>query len=73
MGPPTTIPERAKFLRKSKSTNTLKLPKRDEATKPGYCECCRLKFEDFRNVRPRLFSYFRSCNADDVRVIARRE
>ncbi|KAI0633400.1 Dfp1/Him1, central region-domain-containing protein [Trametes polyzona] len=49
MGPPTTIPERAKFLRKSKSTNTLKLPKRDEASKPGYCECCRVKFEDFRD------------------------
>ncbi|KAI0371142.1 hypothetical protein BV20DRAFT_965816 [Pilatotrama ljubarskyi] len=49
MGPPSTIPERAKFLRKSKSTNTLKLPKRDEATKPGYCECCRVKFEDFRD------------------------
>ncbi|KAI0674990.1 Dfp1/Him1, central region-domain-containing protein [Trametes maxima] len=48
MGPPTTIPERAKFLRKSKSTNTLKLPKRDETSKPGYCECCRVKFEDFR-------------------------
>ncbi len=52
MGPPTTIPERAKFLRKSKSTNTLKLPKRDEATIPGYCECCRVKFEDFSNVCP---------------------
>ena len=50
MGPPATIPERAKFLRKSKSTTTLKLPKRDEASKPGYCECCRLKFEDFREV-----------------------
>ncbi|KAI0769319.1 Dfp1/Him1, central region-domain-containing protein [Trametes elegans] len=49
MGPPTTIPERAKFLRKSKSTNTLKLPKRDEATKPGYCECCRVKFENFKD------------------------
>ncbi|KAH9855201.1 Dfp1/Him1, central region-domain-containing protein [Lenzites betulinus] len=49
MGPPSTIPERAKFLRKSKSTNTLKLPKRDEATKPGYCECCRVKFEDFKH------------------------
>ena len=51
MGPPMTIPDRAKFLRKSKSTNTLKLPKRDEASKPGYCECCRQKFEDFREVR----------------------
>ncbi|KAH9942302.1 Dfp1/Him1, central region-domain-containing protein [Epithele typhae] len=48
MGPPTTIPAQAKPLRKSKSTTTLKLPQRDEATKPGYCECCRLKFEDFR-------------------------
>ncbi|TBU29544.1 Dfp1/Him1, central region-domain-containing protein [Dichomitus squalens] len=48
MGPPTTIPDRVKFLRKSKSTNTLKLPKRDEVSKPGYCECCRQKFEDFR-------------------------
>lgn len=52
MGPPATIPDRAKLLRKSKSTNTLKLPKRDEASKPGYCECCRVKFEDFREVRP---------------------
>ena len=51
MGPPPTIPERARFLRKSKSTSTLKLPKRDEASKPGYCECCRVKFEDFREVR----------------------
>ena len=50
MGPPPTIPDRAKFLRKSKSTNTLKLPKRDEASKPGYCESCRVKFEDFRDV-----------------------
>ncbi|KAI0745486.1 Dfp1/Him1, central region-domain-containing protein [Earliella scabrosa] len=49
MGPPPTIPDRAKFLRKSKSTNTLKLPKRDEASKPGYCESCRVKFEDFRD------------------------
>ncbi|KAI9067134.1 hypothetical protein FKP32DRAFT_1755413 [Trametes sanguinea] len=48
MGPPTTIPERAKFLRKSKSMNTLRLPKRDEASKPGYCECCRMKFDDFK-------------------------
>ena len=51
MGPPATIPDKAKFLRKSKSTNTLKLPKRDEASKPGYCESCRQKFEDFREVR----------------------
>ena len=51
MGPPTSIPDRAKFLRKSKSTNTLKLPKRDEQSKPGYCECCRVKFENFKDVR----------------------
>ena len=49
MGPPA-IPER-KLLRKSKSTNTMKLPKREETTKPGYCECCRMKFEDFQKVR----------------------
>jgi regulatory subunit for Cdc7p protein kinase len=49
MGPPA-IPER-KLLRKSKSTNTMKLPKREETTKPGYCECCRTKFDDFQKVR----------------------
>jgi len=49
MGPPS-IPER-KLLRKSKSTNTMKLPKREETTKPGYCECCRMKFDDFQKVR----------------------
>ncbi|KAF9484458.1 hypothetical protein BDN70DRAFT_989551 [Pholiota conissans] len=43
MGPPTKVP----MLRKSKSTNTMKLPKRDEGAKPGYCESCRVKFEDF--------------------------
>ncbi|KAH8995611.1 hypothetical protein EDB92DRAFT_1968756 [Lactarius akahatsu] len=47
MGPPSAIPER-KILRKSKSTNTMKLPKREETTKPGYCECCRMKFDDFQ-------------------------
>ncbi len=50
MGPPSGIPER-KLLRKSKSTNTMKLPKREETTKPGYCECCRMKFDDFQKVR----------------------
>jgi len=49
MGPPDGIPERV-LLRKSRSTNTLKLPKRDEGTKPGYCESCRVKFEDFEVV-----------------------
>ena len=51
MGPPDGIPERA-LLRKSRSTNTLKLPKRDEGTKPGYCESCRVKFDDFDIVSP---------------------
>ncbi|KAI0042919.1 hypothetical protein FA95DRAFT_1563824 [Auriscalpium vulgare] len=46
MGPPSAIPER-KFLKKSKSTNTMRLSKREEGAKPGYCECCRQKFEDF--------------------------
>jgi regulatory subunit for Cdc7p protein kinase len=49
MGPPPAIPER-RLLRKSKSTNTMKLPKREETTKPGYCECCRMKFDDFQKV-----------------------
>lgn len=50
MGPPSAIPER-RLLRKSKSTNTMRLPKREETTKPGYCECCRMKFDDFQKVR----------------------
>ncbi|KAJ7262308.1 Dfp1/Him1, central region-domain-containing protein [Mycena haematopus] len=47
MGPPTNLPERRPMLKKSRSTNTMRLPKRDEGSKPGYCECCRTKFEDF--------------------------
>jgi regulatory subunit for Cdc7p protein kinase len=51
MGPPSAIPDRANApLRKSRSTNTLKLPKREEGSKPGYCECCRVKFKDFEEV-----------------------
>ncbi|KAI0319190.1 Dfp1/Him1, central region-domain-containing protein [Amylostereum chailletii] len=46
MGPPAGIPER-KLLRKSKSTNTMRLPKRDEGAKPGYCENCRQRYDDF--------------------------
>ena len=53
MGPPDVIPERPKaLLRKSRSTNTLRLPKRDEGSKPGYCESCRVKFDDFEHVSP---------------------
>lgn len=54
MAPPVDIPSRALVLRKSKSTNTLKLPKREEGSKPGYCESCRQKFEDFKEVLCRL-------------------
>lgn len=51
MGPPLTIPDRPqRMLRKSRSTNTMRLPKRDEGSKPGYCESCRVKFEDFNDV-----------------------
>lgn len=50
MGPPPNIPEKQHLLRKSRSTNTLRLPKREEGVKPGYCESCRVKFEDFKQV-----------------------
>lgn len=51
MGPPLTIPDHPnRALRKSRSTNTLRLPKRDEGSKPGYCESCRVKFDDFDSV-----------------------
>lgn len=56
MGPPDVIPERQPVLRKSRSTNTLRLPKREEGCKPGYCESCRVKFEDFKTVRVHNFS-----------------
>ncbi|EMD37478.1 hypothetical protein CERSUDRAFT_105452 [Gelatoporia subvermispora B] len=47
MGPPLLVPDRQRVLRKSRSTNTIRLPKREEGAKPGYCESCRVKFEDF--------------------------
>lgn len=47
MGPPA-MP--SQFLRKTKSTNSIRLPKRQEGAKPGYCESCRVKFEDFKTV-----------------------
>ena len=50
MGPPDHIPNKPTMLRKCQSTNTLRLPKREEGSKPGYCENCRIKFEDFRGV-----------------------
>jgi regulatory subunit for Cdc7p protein kinase len=50
MGPPVDIPDRRSGLRKSRSTNTIRLPKRDEGSKPGYCESCRQRFNDFKEV-----------------------
>lgn len=50
MGPPPVPDRQRAMLRKSRSTNTMRLPKRDEASKPGYCESCRVKFQDFSEV-----------------------
>lgn len=50
MGPPPRVPEKVKLLRKSRSTNTIRLPKREEGIKPGYCESCKIKFDDFQEV-----------------------
>jgi regulatory subunit for Cdc7p protein kinase len=49
MGPPA-LPEGRVGIRRAKSTNNLKLPKREEGSKPGYCESCRVKFDDFKQV-----------------------
>ena len=46
MGPPDRMP----MLKKSKSTNTMRQAKRAEGMKPGYCEACRKKFENFEDV-----------------------
>lgn len=65
MGPPVGIPERPNgMLRKSRSTNTLRLPKREEGCKPGYCESCRVKFEDFKSVS--LFALFIQPKPDTI-------
>ncbi|KAJ4494090.1 hypothetical protein C8J55DRAFT_602554 [Lentinula edodes] len=61
MGPPALPEGRVGVgLRRAKSTNNLKLPKREEGSKPGYCESCRQKFEDFkqhiRSSRHRKFA-----------------
>ncbi|KAH7908421.1 Dfp1/Him1, central region-domain-containing protein [Hygrophoropsis aurantiaca] len=70
MGPPIGIPERPNgLLRKSRSTNTLRLPKRDEGSKPGYCESCRVKFEDFENhVRERKHRKFASDDSNYLQL-----
>ncbi|KZT19906.1 hypothetical protein NEOLEDRAFT_1101614 [Neolentinus lepideus HHB14362 ss-1] len=75
MGPPISIPERRGQLKKSRSTSTLRLPKRDEASKPGYCESCRVKFEDFKeHVKGRRHQKF-AMNDDNFyqldRVLSR--
>ncbi|KII92343.1 hypothetical protein PLICRDRAFT_88953 [Plicaturopsis crispa FD-325 SS-3] len=65
MGPPAGLPERPPaMLRKSRSTNTLRLSKREEGTKPGYCESCRVKFDDFKNhVKSRKHRKFAANDA----------
>jgi regulatory subunit for Cdc7p protein kinase len=55
MGPPK-VPTKQQALKRSKSTNTLRLSKREEGVKPGYCESCRLKFSDFSTVCLHIFS-----------------
>ncbi|KAF5389410.1 hypothetical protein D9757_004313 [Collybiopsis confluens] len=49
MGPPAVPEGRISIgLRRVKSAGHLKLPKREEGSKPGYCESCRVKFDDFK-------------------------
>lgn len=50
MGPPAALPDKRGVLKKSRSTNSLRLPKREEGSKPGYCESCRIKFDAFKEV-----------------------
>lgn len=49
-------------LKKSKSTTTMKLPAREETKKPGYCEACRVKFDDFTAVSRTANSVSHSTN-----------
>lgn len=58
-----------RVLRRAKSTNALRarglghrgpgakarLPSREEVKKPGYCENCRVRFDDFNKVRPVVY------------------
>lgn len=53
--PTRSVTPQQPLLKKSKSTNTLKLPKREEGMKPGYCESCRIKFDDFTEVCMLIF------------------
>ena len=60
MGPPSKVPTKQKTMKRSKSTNTFRLSKREEGVKPGYCESCRLKFSDFSTVC--LHNFFAAHN-----------
>lgn len=44
------LPPEVPVLKKSKSLNTFRPPRRDEKSKPGYCESCHQKFSDFDTV-----------------------
>ncbi|KAF8444509.1 Dfp1/Him1, central region-domain-containing protein [Boletus edulis BED1] len=70
MGPPDDIPNRPNaLLRKSRSTNTLRLPKRDEGSKPGYCESCRVKFDDFEHhIRDRKHRKFANDDSNYLQL-----
>jgi regulatory subunit for Cdc7p protein kinase len=50
-GKESQLKKAAPVLRKSKSTNTVRLGFREETKKPGYCENCKYKFSDFKTVR----------------------
>ncbi|EJU04005.1 hypothetical protein DACRYDRAFT_105076 [Dacryopinax primogenitus] len=59
----------APALRKSKSTNTLKLPMREETKKPGYCENCRIKFADFsQHVKSKKHRTFATTDDNFVQL-----
>ncbi|THH09218.1 hypothetical protein EW145_g2176 [Phellinidium pouzarii] len=70
MMPPPEVPERCRnLLRKCKSTNTLRPSKRDEKSKPGYCESCRQKFENFKiHIRSRRHQKFANSDANFVQL-----
>ncbi|OCB88937.1 hypothetical protein A7U60_g3892 [Sanghuangporus baumii] len=69
MMPPPDIPRRNTLLRKCKSTNTLRLGKRDEKSKPGYCESCRQKFDDFKqHIRGRRHQKYANTEANFLQL-----
>ena len=54
MDPPAAIKKRYSFpgALPRRERSTVRLPPREENKKPGYCENCRIKFDDFSEVRP---------------------